>query len=178
MMRVASLATTFLLGLASGTDAAPLDEGRAAGPDPAAANDWSYRWCHTPEEAGFVYFTGNYGTPQLPNSACEGADGPPPMSFVDDIRPIYEVRCIGCHTGGGGCLGGGCWDNYDHLLLDSYYCDDLTKGECTAVRIHEGSMPQGTGCTGDPEADQDNAACLTADEQQYLDWWIEGGMQP
>ncbi|WP_286906372.1 tetratricopeptide repeat protein [Roseovarius sp.] len=29
-MRVASLATTFLLGLASGTDAAPLDEGRAA----------------------------------------------------------------------------------------------------------------------------------------------------
>ena len=80
--------------------------------------------------------------------------------------------------GGPGCSGGGCWDSYANLMLDSYYCVGVTKAECTAVRVHEGSMPQGKGCTGDPELDVENASCLTAEEQQFLDWWIEGGMQP
>ena len=86
------------------------------------------------------------------------------------------MRCLGCHTGNG-CSGGGCWDDYDDLMLDSYYCPGKTKGECAAVRIHDGSMPQGSGCSGDPEADAEKEGCLTTDEQQYIDWWIEGGMQ-
>jgi hypothetical protein len=97
------------------------------------------------------------------------------MTYEEDILPIFAIRCIGCHTGNG-CSGGGCWDNYDDLMLDSYYCVGKTKGECTSVRIHNGSMPQGSGCSGDPVADEEKQGCLTSDEQQYIDWWIEGGM--
>ena len=61
-------------------------------------------------------------------------------------------------------------------MLPSYYCEDATKAECTSVRIHEGSMPAGTSCTGDPEIDLNVPGCLSAEEQQILDWWIEGGM--
>ncbi|MGB0589205.1 MAG: hypothetical protein ACPGU1_05945 [Myxococcota bacterium] len=153
-----------------------LDEARASNPDAAKMNDWAYRWCHTPSDATTPYFGANYGSPGLPNGLCEGADGPPPMHYEEDIKPIFEMRCLGCHTGNG-CSGGGCWDDYDDLMLDSYYCPGKTKGECTAVRIHDGSMPQGSGCSGDPEADAEKEGCLTADEQQYIDWWIEGGMQ-
>ena len=52
------------------------------------------------------------------------------------------------------------------------------NGKVTSVRIHNGSMPQGAGCTGDPELDVDMPGCLTADEQDLIDWWIEGGVQP
>jgi len=99
------------------------------------------------------------------------------MTYEEHIKPILVTRCLGCHTGNG-CAGGGCWDDYDDLMLDSYYCDGKTKGECAAVRIHEGSMPQGAGCSGDPVADEQKEGCLTADEQQYIDWWVEGGMAP
>ena len=94
------------------------------------------------------------------------------------MKPIYETRCGGCHTGGGNCSGGGCWDDYDDLMLDSYYCLGATKGECTLTRVHDGSMPQDQGCSGDPALDVDMVGCLTEDEQDYLGWWIEGGMQP
>jgi hypothetical protein len=154
-----------------------LDEVRASDPEAAVMNDWAYRWCHTPSASTAPYFGSNYGSPGLPNGLCEGADGPPPIDYEEDIKPIFELRCNGCHTGNG-CSGGGCWDNYDHLMLESYYCLGKTKGECTAVRIHDGSMPQGAGCSGDPTADEDKQSCLTVDEQQYIDWWVEGGMQP
>jgi hypothetical protein len=154
-----------------------LDEARASGPDAALVNDWAYRWCHTPKEAEFMYFTENYGTPSLPNGLCEGADGAPPITYSVEVLPIYELHCTGCHTEGG-CDGGGCWDSYDDLMKPSYYCPDATKAECTVVRIHDGSMPQNASCSGDPEQDVDLPGCVTAEEQQILDWWIEGGMQP
>jgi hypothetical protein len=61
---------------------------------------------------------------------------------------------------------------------DSYYCDGKTKGACLLVRIQDGTMPQGGGCTGDPAQDTAKAGCLTAEEQAKLQAWIDGGQQP
>jgi hypothetical protein len=68
--------------------------------------------------------------------------------------------------------------SYADTQLDSYYCPGKTKGECSIVRIHDGSMPQGAGCTGDPATDASNSACTTAAQQQTITAWIAGGMLP
>jgi hypothetical protein len=46
------------------------------------------------------------------------------------------------------------------------------------VRVQDGSMPQGGGCTGNPVTDAGNPACLTAAEQNTLAQWIAQGQQP
>ena len=68
--------------------------------------------------------------------------------------------------------------SYAATQLGSYYCPGNTKGACTIVRVHDGTMPQGAGCTGNPTTDAGNPACLTAAEQATLQGWITGGQQP
>jgi hypothetical protein len=46
------------------------------------------------------------------------------------------------------------------------------------VRVKDGSMPVGGGCTGNPALDAGKAQCLTAAEQAVLQAWIDGGMKP
>ena len=138
----------------------------------------------TPQDSTQPYTAQNYGTPGAFNVSCgEIADGPPPMSYETDIRPIFVQYCAPCHTTA--CLGGGCWDSYEDLTeLSAYSCgtnadgEPLTKGECTTIRVHNGSMPQGVGCKGDGEKDKDKPECLTGEELLMLQWWVEGGMQP
>ena len=52
----------------------------------------------------------------------------------------------------------------------------LLVGECTIVLIQEGEMPLGAGCTGDPQQDAGNADCLTQEEQDTIQAWIDAGM--
>ena len=42
-------------------------------------------------------------------------------------------------------------------------------------RILEGSMPRDAGCSGDPEADAANPACLTADQIALVQEWVDAG---
>ena len=99
--------------------------------------------------------------------------GPP--TYDADVQPIFASKCGSCHTSGsngGHSIGA----DYADALLDSYLCAGKTKGECTIVQIQSGYMPLGKGCTGDPAQDGGNATCLTQDEQDTLQAWIDAGM--
>ncbi len=65
---------------------------------------------------------------------------------------------------------------YTGSQLPSSACQNQKKGECAKVRILNGSMPQGRGCTGNPVTDANNNSCLTQAEQDALSAWIEAGM--
>ena len=86
-------------------------------------------------------------------------------TFKGDAQPIFQKYCGDCHNGGGSG-GHDIAMDYDDALLASYYCNDLNKGECTVVRIEDGSMPKGAG----PK--------VSADDLEVLKKWIDGGMQP
>jgi hypothetical protein len=95
------------------------------------------------------------------------------------VQPLFMAKCTPCHSAGG--LGAGA-----HTLADSNAdapkpgahpaCMGTTKGECSLIRVKDGSMPLGKGCTGDPARDAANPACLTQQEQDLLAAWIDGGL--
>ena len=98
----------------------------------------------------------------------------------DEVSPIFVAKCAPCHTTGtfgGHNLGD---DDlvaaYQDSQLDANIavCNGLTKGACALVRIQNGSMPMGFGCTGDPKAD-DAEVCLTQEEQDRIQAWIDDG---
>jgi hypothetical protein len=68
--------------------------------------------------------------------------------------------------------------SYSDTQLASYYCPGKTKGACALVRIQNGTMPYGKGCSGNPADDSANPACLTAAEQDTIQSWIAGGQKP
>ncbi len=104
-------------------------------------------------------------------------EGCPPVTWMADVRPIFQARCAPCHTvqGSGGANFA---SNYADTQKPSYVCPGDTKGLCTLVRVHDGSMPQGKGCTGDPALDAGKPGCLTAQEQATLQAWVAGGQLP
>ncbi len=108
-----------------------------------------------------------------------GAPGPaaePPSAptYNDDVQPIFEAKCAPCHTifGSGGHNIG---TSYTDSLLPSNACPGETIGGCALIRVQDGSMPQGAGCTGDPAQDAGNAACLTQEEQDTVQAWLDAG---
>jgi hypothetical protein len=110
---------------------------------------------------------------------CNGTinEGCPAVTYSVDVQPILQVKCAPCHTTGGSG-GANLASSYAATQLLSYYCSGLTKGACTLVRVQNGSMPYGKGCTGNPVLDAGNPACLTAAEQATLQLWITGGQLP
>jgi hypothetical protein len=102
------------------------------------------------------------------------------FTYTEDAQPIYAEKCDTCHTiDGSGDHNIG--TNYEDafLLADDYdQCEDdgLTVGECTIVLIREGEMPLGAGCTGDPVQDAGNPDCLTQEQQDVIQGWIDAGM--
>ncbi|MBL8685271.1 MAG: hypothetical protein JNK05_39195 [Myxococcales bacterium] len=97
-------------------------------------------------------------------------------SYATAVQPILQARCSPCHTGGGS----GGWDvsMYATTQLASYYASGRTKGGAFIVRVRDGSMPAGRGCTGNPAMDSANPRCLTAMEQMTLEAWATGGQRP
>ncbi|MFK8017766.1 MAG: thrombospondin type 3 repeat-containing protein [Gammaproteobacteria bacterium] len=105
-----------------------------------------------------------------------GATGSP-VTWTDDVQPIFNELCAPCHTGLG--LGG-------HDMGTSYAgaplpavnasCNGLTKGACSIVRIQSGQMPPNRGCTGDPAVDAADPDCLDQAEQDLVQAWIDGGI--
>jgi hypothetical protein len=99
------------------------------------------------------------------------------VSYATDVEPILQVHCAPCHTTGGSG-GANLASSYADTQLASYYCPGKTKGGCTIVRVQNGTMPAGGGCTGNPTLDAGNPACLSAAEQATLSAWIAGGQLP
>jgi hypothetical protein len=107
-----------------------------------------------------------------------GADAAPDNqgtpTFTSDVQPILEQRCGPCHTTGNA---GGVNHARDFAATrqPSSVCAGQMVFECMLTRVKNGSMPPGAGCTGDPSADADNDACLTADEHDTLESWVAAG---
>lgn len=111
------------------------------------------------------------------SSTGEPDDG---VITFDEIAPIYQAKCLPCHvsgTFGGHNIGD---DDLAAAYEDSQLeaniasCNGLTKGACALVRIQDGSMPMGFGCTGDPTMDE-GELCLTQEEQDRIQSWIDDG---
>jgi hypothetical protein len=105
------------------------------------------------------------------------------VTYAANAQPIFKNHCGSCH--GGTTPGTGQGNNsfasfYSDTQVAAYpaFCAGKTVGACTLVRIQNGSMPYGAGCTGNPTTDAGNAACLTAAEQNELMLWISDGQKP
>lgn len=99
--------------------------------------------------------------------------------YAGVVQPILMTKCMPCHTGLG--FGG---HNVGNVYADALNpsinaaCGGGTVGDCTIVRIQDGSMPPGAGCTGNPITDAGNSSCLSYDEQTLVFSWINGGLAP
>lgn len=105
---------------------------------------------------------------------CDGrADEFCTALYSTDVQPIFSVKCAPCHTGfgsGGHNMG----TTYADTQLSSYYCPGKTKGQCSIVRIHDGTMPAGAGCDTNPTG----AGCLTPTQQETVEGWVNSGTRP
>jgi hypothetical protein len=110
---------------------------------------------------------------------CDGMANEDCVTYAGTAQPIFQAHCAPCHTVG---KSGGVnfASNYADTQGAAYpaACAGLNVGACALVRIKNGSMPKGKGCSGDPAMDAGKAACLTAAEQAALDAWIKGGELP
>lgn len=97
----------------------------------------------------------------------------------DAVHPIYRTYCADCHStqgnGGFNIANGDIFVAFAQSQLPAYFVAGQTKGFSTLVRIQNGDMPLGAGCSGDPLADAGNSACLTAADQAQIQTWIQDG---
>ncbi|MDH3589605.1 MAG: hypothetical protein OEQ74_09390, partial [Gammaproteobacteria bacterium] len=121
-----------------------------------------------------AFFLAMPGPAAAPNAASGCVA---PVGYAADVQPILLPKCGACH-GGNGVGGHDIAIEYNDAFLDADACPGLNIAECALVRIKNGSMPQGAGCTGDPVLDAGNANCLTQAEQDTVEAWIDGGLLP
>jgi hypothetical protein len=102
------------------------------------------------------------------------------VTWTHDASPIFVAHCGGCH--GGATPSGG--NAFPTVYSDTQKAPNgsvtactgtATVGACALIRIKNGQMPRGAGCTGNPTTDAGNSACLTQAEQNTLQAWISGG---
>lgn len=84
-----------------------------------------------------------------------------PVTYTNDVKPIFAAKCGPCHTGGGSG-GQNIGISYADTQAPSYYCSGQTVGQCALVRIQNGTMP------GSP--------AVTPAEQAVIQAWILAGM--
>jgi len=152
--------------------------GAAAGSGGAAAGSGGSDAGAGGSDAGSGGAAAGSGGSDAGSGGSAGSGGQAAPSYETDVKPILTQKCAPCHTSGSGS-GGLNFNNYSDTQENTNVCAAATtKGECSLVRIQNGSMPQGKGCTGDPAKDAAKPGCLTADEQAKIQAWIDGGQQP
>jgi hypothetical protein len=113
------------------------------------------------------------------SSSSSSSSGTVAVTWTANAAPIFVAKCGPCHTVGGA---GGV--NFATVYADTQKVPNATApdcmgvttvGACTLIRIKDGAMPFGAGCTGNPTIDAGNARCLTAAQQATLQAWITGG---
>lgn len=117
-----------------------------------------------------------------PDQADRDADGTgdacddPPLVTYRDVQPIFLAKCSPCHDRTSFCSGDTCFARvYADTRKDAALCPDRLIYECILIRILDGSMPQAGNCSGDPEEDEGNAACLDAAELEAVELWVAAG---
>jgi hypothetical protein len=110
-----------------------------------------------------------------------GAEASAPVTYSLDAQPIFQAKCAPCHTTlalGGVNFAAHYSDTQKAANAGIAACTGLTVGACTIVRIKNGSMPRGAGCTGNPTTDQGNASCLTQAQEDVIQAWVTDGQLP
>ena len=97
-----------------------------------------------------------------------------------DVQPILQAKCSPCHVGetAGSCFSGGtCFASFyeDTQGPAGFACSGRTLYECIIIRIKNGTMPRGRGCSGNPTQDADNTSCLDANSIQAVEAWALNG---
>jgi hypothetical protein len=108
-----------------------------------------------------------------------GGTGGGAATVYADVKPIFMAKCGTCHSGtGSGSTAHKLAENADDAKKMSYTgaCSGKPKGECALIRVKNGTMPFGKGCTGNPTTDASKPDCLTQAEQDKLQAWITGGL--
>ena len=87
---------------------------------------------------------------------------------------MLDVKCSTCHTG----ENSGGWNTGDHATTqaaaDASQCSGKTVYECMIIRILDGSMPNGKGCSA-PALPGDDVQCLSAADIAIIQSWVDGG---
>ena len=99
-------------------------DGGTAFPDPTGAsmsldsgvlsatdNDTGSNWC----EATSTFGDGDYGTPGSANDSCGGGSTTYTYTWDDDISPLLQAECTGCHVGGASS-GNANFDSYSTVV--------------------------------------------------------------
>ncbi len=122
------------------------------------------------------------GAPDATASAADAMLAAPDAAAAvvrfDDVHPIFAAKCEPCHTVGS--LGG---HSIGHDTIATAFASSQqnagggagTVGAYSLVRIQNGTMPAGRGCSGDPAMDSGNAQCLTQVEQDLIQAWLDDG---
>jgi hypothetical protein len=109
-------------------------------------------------------------------------DADPNATSFDEIHAIFVAKCSPCHEtfgSGGHNIGQSDVDlAYADSQLASTVLQGETKGAAALFRIQNGSMPLGRGCTGNPVTDAGDPDCLTQEEQDLIQSWLDDGQLP
>jgi hypothetical protein len=110
-----------------------------------------------------------------------GPDASSPVTYALNAQPIFQAKCAPCHTtlGSGGVNFASVYADTQKAVNSSVTaCTGLNVGACTIIRIKNGQMPRGAGCTGNPTTDQGNAKCLTQAQEDVIQAWVDDGELP
>jgi len=121
----------------------------------------------------------------IDDSVEDGGDtaevAPAPVTF-DQVHAFFVVKCVPCHEGPVAATSDGGHNMANPDVAVAYAASQLpssfagkTKGALALQYVRGGIMPLGAGCTGKPASDAGNDACLTADELDLLQRWVDGG---
>jgi hypothetical protein len=94
-------------------------------------------------------------------------------SWETDVKPILTAYCGGCHENDALGSGGIDWLNsHENATADAgaLVCDGSSRADCFAVRLLDGSMPDGNPCEPG-SADE----CITDDQFETLQNWNDDG---
>ncbi|MBR57931.1 MAG: hypothetical protein CMH54_07715 [Myxococcales bacterium] len=87
------------------------------------------------------------------------------VGYAADVQPILQASCTGCHTTAGNGGHNVAAEYSEAMKLSNHpSCTDMTVGECSLVRVIDGSMPIG--------------GSVSANDIAILQAWVDGGMQP
>jgi hypothetical protein len=118
------------------------------------------------------------GSSSSSSSSTSTSSGAAAVTYEEVQTAVFTPYCAACHSGTAPTGGSSFASSYSATQAagNTAYCPSGdTVGACTLVRVLNGSMPYGAGCTGVPANDTANPLCLTASALTTLQGWVNGG---
>ena len=90
-------------------------------------------------------------------------------TWTDDVQPILTAYCGGCHEGAATGSGIGWLNSYEEVTANAgaLVCEGSDRADCIAVRLLDGSMPDGAPCPPGTAAN-----CITDNQFATVENWL------